>query len=103
MQTAIQFAVLGLGIGAVYALLAQGLVAIHRASGVLNFAHAAMAMLATFIFLQLRDEQQWGLLPAMLVAIGVMAILGAGVYQGIMRPLQNASTLQRVIATLGGL
>jgi ABC-type branched-subunit amino acid transport system ATPase component/ABC-type branched-subunit amino acid transport system permease subunit len=101
MTTAVQFAILGLGVGAVYALLAQGLVAIHRASGVLNFSQAALGMVASFVLLDLREEHQWGVAPALLVVIGSSAIVGVLVYQGIMRPLQNASSLQRVIATLG--
>ena len=44
----IRFAILGLGTGAVYALLAQGLVLVYRGSGILNFAQGAMAMTGAF-------------------------------------------------------
>jgi branched-subunit amino acid ABC-type transport system permease component len=37
------FVVLGLGAGAVYGLLGLGLVLEYRGSGVVNFAHGAMA------------------------------------------------------------
>jgi branched-subunit amino acid ABC-type transport system permease component len=46
MTTVLQFALLGLGIGTAYTLLAQGLLLIYRGSGVVNFAHGAVAMLA---------------------------------------------------------
>ena len=46
MTNFLQFAVIGLGAGACYALLAQGVVLIYRGSGVVNFAHGAFAMLA---------------------------------------------------------
>src|SRR3954468_13307343 len=53
----LQFAVIGLGAGACYALLAQGAVLIYRGSGVVNFAHGAFAMLAGYItFVELRDD-----------------------------------------------
>ena len=97
----LQFAVLGLGVGAIYALLAQGITFIQAGSGVLNLAHGAMALLAAQMFRVLRDEQYWPFAVAFVVTIGAMAILGAVIYQMIMRPLRHASTLARVVATLG--
>src|SRR5260370_644474 len=48
MTNFIQFAIFGLGAGAVYALLAQGVIAVFRGSGVLNFAHGAFAMVGAY-------------------------------------------------------
>ena len=48
MAQAVQFAILGLGAGAAYTLLAQGIVLIYRGSGIVNFAHGAIAMFAAF-------------------------------------------------------
>lgn len=101
MTTALQFAVLGLGIGAIYALLAQGVVAVYRGSGVLNFAQGAVAMVGAFVFLQLREVEGWSLPLALGVTIVAAALLGAVIHLGLMKPLQSASNLQRVIATLG--
>ena len=39
-----RFALLGLGLGALYSLASQGLMVIYRGSGVLNFAHGAIGM-----------------------------------------------------------
>ena len=39
------YALIGLGIGSISALLAMGLVAIYRGSGVVNFAHGGFAMI----------------------------------------------------------
>ena len=36
------YTVIGLGLGAIFALAALGIVLIYRATGVLNFAHGAM-------------------------------------------------------------
>src|SRR3954468_5082406 len=53
----LQFALIGLGAGACYALLAQGAVLIYRGSGVVNFAHGAFAMLAGYVtFVELQDD-----------------------------------------------
>ena len=48
MAQAIQFAILGLGAGAAYTLLAQGIVLIYRGSGIVNFAHAEFLMIGMF-------------------------------------------------------
>ena len=59
MTNFLQFAVIGLGAGACYALLAQGAVLIYRGSGVVNFAHGAFAMLAAyFTFVELRSDAE---------------------------------------------
>jgi sulfate-transporting ATPase len=49
MQTFIQFALLGLGLGSLYALASQGLMVIYRGSGVLNFGHGAIGMIGAYV------------------------------------------------------
>src|SRR5689334_10092040 len=49
----VQYVLLALGGGAIYGLLALGLVVIHRGSGVLNFAISAIGMVGTYVFWQL--------------------------------------------------
>ena len=46
MTTFVVYAILGLGAGVAYAALAFGVVAVYKGSGVLNFAHGAIALLA---------------------------------------------------------
>jgi branched-subunit amino acid ABC-type transport system permease component len=50
MTRFLEFAVLGLGLGAVYALLGQGLVMIYRGSGVVNFAQAGFAVAGAYVY-----------------------------------------------------
>jgi sulfate-transporting ATPase len=96
-----EFAVLGLGAGAIYSLLAQGIVLVYRASGVLNFAQGAMAMTGGYIFYDLSVKRHLGTTEAFLLATLLSALLGVLVFFFIMRPLRRASPLARVIATLG--
>ena len=49
VQEVIRFALLGLGIGALYALASQGLIVIYRGSGVLNFALGAIGMAGVYV------------------------------------------------------
>ncbi|HMA47360.1 MAG TPA: ABC transporter permease, partial [Frankiaceae bacterium] len=55
MSAYVAAALLGLGTGAVYAALGLGLVLVHRASGVVNVAHGALAMYVTYAYAELRD------------------------------------------------
>lgn len=101
MEQTLELAVLGLGGSAAYALLAVGLVLIYRASGVLNFAHGALAMVGGYIFYELRMLRDWAYLPATLVSMVATGIIGALIYLLLMRPLKDAAVLVRIIATLG--
>ena len=96
----LRFAILGLGAGAAYALAAQGIVLVYRASGVLNFASGAMGMVSAFYFYNARDSGQSTLL-AMVGALGIAAAMGVTTHWLVMRPLRRAPALSRLIATLG--
>ena len=100
MTTVFLYAVLGLGAGSAYALIAQGLILVHRASGVVNFAQGAVAMFTAYFYTWLANH---GLanVPAALVAIAGAGVLGALVQQFVMRPLGRAPLLAKLVATLG--
>lgn len=98
MSEILSFAVLGLGAGGLYALLALGIVLVYRGSGVVNFAHGAIGAFGAYVFWDLR-----GALPtvfAILIGIACSGLLGAAVELVVMRPLRNASGMTRLIATL---
>ena len=100
MRQIILFAVLGLGVGAIYTLMAQGIVVIYRGSGVLNFAQGAFAMFGAYCYAELRGAG-WPFAPAFLIAVAATAMLGLLTHYVIMRRLRNASGLMRLVATLG--
>jgi sulfate-transporting ATPase len=97
----IRFALLGFGIGALYALASQGLMVIYRGSGVLNFALGAIGMVGVYVQWELHVQQEWPFIVSALVGVTVSAAIGALTHLLIMRPLRTASPLVRVIATLG--
>jgi sulfate-transporting ATPase len=96
----LQFLVVGLGTGAVYALLSQGVVLINRASGIVNFAQAAFAVTAGFYFATYTQQNGWGTWAAFAFIVFLAAIAGALVYWIAIRPLRQKAQLTRVIATL---
>ena len=101
MSQVLQFAILGLGIGAVYALLGNGLVLIYRGSGILNFAQGAYAMVGAYLFYELHVVHRQAFTPSFVIAAVTMALVGAATHLLVMRPLRQASPLARLIATLG--
>ncbi|MFA5786881.1 MAG: branched-chain amino acid ABC transporter permease [Actinomycetota bacterium] len=91
--------ILGLATGSIYALMALGVVIVYKATGVLNFAHGAMGMMAAFLFSSLTLRN----LPvglALLVALLFSAGLGVAVAFAL-RPLRRAPRLTRAIFMLG--
>ncbi|WP_250279668.1 ABC transporter permease [Frankia sp. Cppng1_Ct_nod] len=118
MSTYVAALVLGLGAGAVYAALGLGLVLIHRASGVVNVAHAAFAMYVAYEYAELRDIGDLvlpviGLPPrihltdtptfalALTVSLAMAALLGLLVYFLIFRPLRDAPPVLTLVASVG--
>jgi ABC-type branched-subunit amino acid transport system ATPase component/branched-subunit amino acid ABC-type transport system permease component len=101
VEEVIRFALLGFGVGALYALASQGLIAIYRGSGVLNFALGAIGMAGAYVWWELTEQQEWAFLPALVVGVAFAAAIGALTHLLIMRPLRHAAPLVRVIATLG--
>ena len=71
----IKFALLGLGPGGVYALLALGVVLVYRGSGVVNFAGGGFALFGAAVFFEFRDDLTTG--GAIAVGVAAAAVLGA--------------------------
>src|SRR5438874_9300338 len=92
----LQYTVLGLVLGGVYGIAAAGLVVTYTTSGIFNFAHGAIAMLAAFTYWQVRFGWHWPAPVALVVVIGILApLLGAVLYLVIMRGLQDASEVTK--------
>jgi ABC-type branched-subunit amino acid transport system ATPase component/branched-subunit amino acid ABC-type transport system permease component len=101
VQEVIRFALLGFGVGGLYALTSQGLIVIYRGSGVLNFALGAIGMAAAYLWWELTTNHGWGYWPALLAGVLFAALIGVVSHLLIMRPLRQSAPLVRVIATLG--
>jgi len=97
----VRYAVLGLGIGALYALIAAGLVTVYRGSGIVNFAQGAFVMFAGYLDYELTTSAGLNFWPAMILTVAATALLGALVQLVVLRPMRNSSPLTRVVATLG--
>ena len=101
MDIALQLLFSGLGIGAVYALVALGFVLIFRATNVVNFAQGEFSMVAAFLMVVFAVDLEWPYWLSFLMAIGGMALLGAIFNLGVYYPLRNRTYLPVIISTIG--
>jgi branched-subunit amino acid ABC-type transport system permease component len=115
----IEFLLLGLAAGAVYGLLGLGLVLEYRGSGIVNFAHGAMAMFIAYVFTDLRTNGNlffplppfipnqlvlgapMGVVPAAIISLVYAIVLGYVCYAVIFRFLRTASSLGKVVTSIG--
>jgi branched-chain amino acid transport system permease protein len=86
--------------GVMYSLIAIGFVLIYKTSGVLNFAQGSMVLLAALTFVSVRERGVpfWA---SLLLALGVMVLLGFSIERAVLRPLVNKPPITLFMATLG--
>ena len=101
MSEVVRFGLLGLGAGAMYALMAQGLVLVYRATGVLNFAQGAIGLAGTYAYYELYVVNDVSFWASFIGGVATSALLGVLVQTLIMRRLRLASPIVRLVATLG--
>lgn len=102
MEKFLALSVSGAVSGAVYSLLAVGLVLTYSTSGVFNFAHGAVAFATAFVFFELNTGLGWPVWLAAIVSIVLFApLLGVLLDKAIFRRLAQASQSARIVATVG--
>lgn len=113
MSQFLTFLVLGFSSGAIYVGITLGLVSVYFASGVLNFAQAAIAMWGAYVYATLRNTgrlvfpvgsvslgSQVGTLEAAVIAVVTSLILGAIVHLVVFRPLRRSSAMAQIVASV---
>ena len=101
MDFVLQLLFQGVGIGAVYALVALGFVLIFRATNVVNFAQGEFPMVAAFLMVVFAVDLGWPYWLSFLIALGGMALLGAIFNLGVYYPLRHRTYLPVIISTIG--
>ncbi|SFK23396.1 branched-chain amino acid transport system permease protein [Halobacillus dabanensis] len=97
----LQMLVSGIVVGSIYALVALGFVLIYKASDALNLANGEFVLIGSYICLTLVTALQLPFLVALLITLGVCAVLGLMVERVVLRPLLNAPTISIIMATIG--
>ncbi|MET9514214.1 ATP-binding cassette domain-containing protein [Streptomyces sp. NPDC002994] len=94
----------GLAVGSAAALTGIGLIVTYRATGVLNLAHGAIAMVCAYVLRQLAVEWEWPLPLAAAVTLVVVAPgLGLLLDRAVFRPLAvlGSDPAQTLVASIG--
>src|SRR5215469_9124837 len=83
-----------------YALAGQGIIVIYRGSGIINFALGAIGTAAAYLAWELQNAG-WPFGWAFVAGVALSAALGVAMQVLVMRPMRRASSLVRLVATLG--
>ncbi|MGQ0432857.1 MAG: ABC transporter permease [Microthrixaceae bacterium] len=97
----IQFTLIGISAGCVFAIAASGLVLTYTTTGVFNFAHGAVGMVSAFVYHQLRVDLGLPTPLAMLLVLGVFAPLVGLALERTMRSFRNAPAGTTLTVTIG--
>src|SRR6478672_7406865 len=101
MDLALQLLFTGIGIGAVYALVALGFVLIFRATNVVNFAQGEFSMVAAYLMEVFEVDLGWQYWLSLLMEMDGMELLCAIFNLGVYYPLRHRTFLPVIIATIG--
>jgi branched-chain amino acid transport system permease protein len=92
------FTVIGLTTSAVYAVIASGLVLTYTTTGVFNFAHGAVGMLAAFMYWEVHVSWGWSTPAALFVVLFVFApLFGVLLETVVMRGLYGTSEATKLV------
>jgi branched-chain amino acid transport system permease protein len=92
------FTIVGLSTASILAIAASGLVVTYQTSGIFNFAHGAVGMLAAFAYWQVHFDWGWPTLIALATVLLVLApLLGAAIERFVMRGLVGTREVTRIV------
>ncbi len=92
----------GLVTGAIYSIMASGLVLTYTTSGIFNFAHGAVAFATAYLYYQLNTGLGVPIVPALIISAFIFApILGLLLDRILLRRLATAPIYARIVGTIG--
>ena len=102
MQKFLNLVISGGVTGAIYSIMASGLVLTYQTSGIFNFAHGAVAFATAFVYYQLHTGQGIPIVPALILSVFVFApLLGLALDRLLLRRLASAPVYARIVGTIG--
>jgi branched-chain amino acid transport system permease protein len=97
----VQYLLLGVVVGAVYSLIALGLVLVYRTSGVINFAHGHLMTIGAILIWSFAAQGGFPLWASIIAGLGCAALLGLLVERLTIKPMMGQAILPIIIMTLG--
>lgn len=96
----VQYVFTGLTVGAIYALVALGFNIIYNVTEVINFAQGEFVVWGGLVLAVLSESLGIPLFFSFFITVGVVALVGLGIYQGGIRPLRKPTILTMIMATI---
>jgi branched-chain amino acid transport system permease protein len=100
MSELFQFTLFGLMLGCIYAIAAMGLVLTYTVTGVFNFAHGAVGMMAAFLYFELRVRDGVSTPLAVFIVVGVFAPAAGIAAERLLRRFQQADPATSLVVTV---
>jgi branched-chain amino acid transport system permease protein len=104
LQNLLNFLVIGISVGSIYALIALGYTMVYGIVKLINFAHADILMLGAymgyFVMINL-GVSIWAALLALVAAFALCAFIGVTMEKTCYKPLRDAPRLNALITAIG--
>ncbi len=97
----VQYAITGISLGSIYALVALGYTMVYGIIRLINFAHGDIFMVGAFLGFFSVSVLKLGFIPALIIAMLGCAILGIIIERFAYKPLRNASRITALITAIG--
>ncbi len=102
MHEFLEFTIIGIVLGAAYAVAASGLVVTYATSGIFNIAHGAIGMFMAFVYWQLSVGWHMNTGLAFVLTVFVLApLLGALVERGVIQWMDPRNVATALAVTVG--
>lgn len=95
----LQYCLSGITVGSIYAVIAIGFNIIYNATGIINFAQGEFLILGGMLSVSLSSHMP--IFFAVVTAVVIAALVGAGVEFAFIRWLKNPGVLRLIIITIG--
>jgi branched-subunit amino acid ABC-type transport system permease component/ABC-type branched-subunit amino acid transport system ATPase component len=88
--------------GAIYSIMASGLVLTYTTTGIFNFAHGAVAFAVAYLYYQLHSGLGIPIAPAVILSVFVFGpLLGLALDWVLLRRLSRAPVYAKIVGTIG--
>ena len=102
MHEFLEFTIIGLVLGAAYAVAASGLVLTYATSGIFNIAHGAIGMFIAFVYWQLSVAWHLPVIVAFILTVFVLApLMGAFIERALIRRVDPSNVPVTLAITVG--
>src|SRR6201990_3083458 len=100
MEQFVAFGIFGLRTAAIYAIIGSGLVLTYATTGVFNFAHGAVGMIAAYLYYALAIQNGLPVPLAVIIVLFVFGPLMGLLTERVMRSFQDAPEQTTIVVTI---